>query len=366
MPWNKTLTNHTVPENMCDSEEDSETEKAWKTFAYCLIAFGSLVGNSLVILIIFRNCDMRSTINYFIVNMASSDFLFTVFVIPRLIAELYLGPETWLVGGTLGSILCKLDHFIQDISTAVSILSLVAIAFDRLYGVFFPMKAGLIDGRRICIIVLTGTWFLASVLHLHYFFAFKLKDRSEHLLCKYSWSAESAQVTFIIYSVCLFFFPGAVLVIVYTTIITRLWNTKIPGNHAERHKQRIAKRNRNVLRMVVAVVTVFICCWLPVNVSIYFVLFEWDHPPCYAKTLFFWIIFLAYSNGCITPFLYFIFNENFRKGFRRIFCCPCEIRGSLPSKSFSATRRSRTDTLNLKNLNDGLRKNSPNPRIARN
>ena len=145
--------------------------------------------------------------------MASSDFLFTVFVIPRLIAELYLGPETWVVGGTLGSILFKLDYFIQDISTAVSILSLVAIAFDRLYAVFFPMKVGLMDGRRICIMALTGTWLLGSVLHLHHFFAFKLNDRSEHLLCKYSWSAESAQITFITYSVCLFFFPGAVLVI---------------------------------------------------------------------------------------------------------------------------------------------------------
>ena len=179
MPWSKTLNNDTVPENMCESEEDSETEKAWKTFAYCLIASGSLVGNSLVIFIIFRNCGMRSTINYFIVNMASPDFLFTVFVIPRLIAEFYL-PGTWLVGGTLGSILCKLDHFIQDISTAVSILSLVAIAFDRLCGVFFPMKAGLIDGRRICIMVLTGKWLLGSLLHLHYFFAFKLNDRSDH------------------------------------------------------------------------------------------------------------------------------------------------------------------------------------------
>ena len=163
--------------------------------------------------------------------------------------------------------------------------------------------------------VLIGTWLLGSVLHLHYFFAFKLNDTSEHLLGKYRWRAESAQVTFIIYSVCLFFFPGAVLVIVYTTIITRLWKTKVPGNHTERHKQRIAKRNRNVLRMVVvvAVVIVFICCWLPVNVSIYFVLFQWAHPPCHAKTLFYWIIFLAYSNGCITPFLYFIFNENFLK-----------------------------------------------------
>ena len=57
----------------------------------------------------------------------------------------------------------------QDIATAVSILSLVAIAFNRFYGVVYPMKSGLISRGKICGLVLACTWFLGALLHVPYF-----------------------------------------------------------------------------------------------------------------------------------------------------------------------------------------------------
>ena len=328
-----------------------EFAEAWKTslktFAYCFIAIGSLLGNSLVIVVIFKNRSMRSTINYFIVNMASSDILFTMFVIPRLIAELYSQPLRWFVGGTLGSVFCKLDYFVQDISTAVSVLSLVAIAFDRFYGVVFPMKAGLLNGGKVCGMVLAGTWLLGTLLHLPYFYGYKLLKFDGDLYCLCDWAPlldnkKASRISFTILSMTFFFFPAAILIIVYSTIIITLWRNKTPGNQPLKHKKKIAKRNRNVLKMVVAVVVVFICCWLPVNVSIYIVLFQWGAIKSYNKTLFFWVILIAYSNGCISPFLYFIFNENFRQGFRKVFC-PRSVGGSLKSIPRSTKRRSCRD-----------------------
>ncbi|XP_068700941.1 QRFP-like peptide receptor [Montipora foliosa] len=368
MAGNMSMNNKTAPQVMCESPEDTPLETAWKTFSYSFIAFGSLLGNSFVIIVIFKNRSMRSTINYFIVNMASSDLLFTVFVIPRLISELYYEPGRWFVGGTFGSAVCKLDYFVQDISTAISIVSLVAIAFDRLHGVVFPMKAGLMDEGKVCKMVLTGTWFIVCLLHLHIFFAYKLSRKNNGLYCSFDWSLEAAKTTFVIFSTTLFFLPAVTLVAVYTIIIIRLWKTKFPGNQSKRQKQRIAKRNRNVLQMIVAVVIVFICCWLPVNVSIYLLLFHWSaDTPCYTKTLFYWVILLAYSNGSINPFLYFIFNENFRQGFRKVFCHHKDgnIPGPLRSKSNSLTRRSRPDAgIHLGVLNAGRREKTQTSRTA--
>lgn len=349
--------NESNPGLMCSFVEDTAAERNWKTFAYCFIALGSLLGNSLVILVIFKNRSMRSTINYFIVNMASSDILFTVFVIPRLISELYTAPGRWFLRGTLGSVLCKFDFFIQDITTAVSILSLVAIAFDRFYGVVFPMKAGLMNGRKVCGVVLAGTWILAALLHLPYFYAYKLYDDSK---CVYNWSplvdnVQASKVYFVILSITLFFFPATILTVVYSIIIITLWRKKFPGNQSQKDKKRVAKRNRSVLKMVVAVVVVFICCWLPVNVSIYVALFQWGpHAPCYVRTLFFWVILLAYSNGCISPFLYFIFNDNFRQGFRKVFCRRQHL-GSLRSNPRSTRRRTRTDAISLTSFKESVR-----------
>ena len=115
---NSTAKNESKPGAICAFLEDTSAEVNLKAFAYCLIAIGSLLGNSLVILVILKNRKMRSPINYLIINMASSDILFTVFVIPRLIVELYSAPHRWFVSGIFGSLLCKLDYFVQDIATA--------------------------------------------------------------------------------------------------------------------------------------------------------------------------------------------------------------------------------------------------------
>ena len=207
MSTNDTMNNVSHP---CGFAADPSTEKAWKTFAYSAIGFGSLLGNSLVILIIFKIRGMRSTINYFILNMAASDVLFTVFVIPRVISELHSAPHRWFVGGVLGSFLCKFDFFIQDVSTAVSILSLVAIAVDRFYGVVFPMKAGLMSSGTFRRRILAATWFVGALFHSPYFYAYKLYDDA---LCMYNWSPlldheKASTVYFLIMSITLFFFPG--------------------------------------------------------------------------------------------------------------------------------------------------------------
>ena len=333
--------------HQCGFPADPSIERAWKTFAYCVIGFGSLLGNFLVILIIFKIRGMRSTINYFILNMAASDVLFTVFVIPRVVSDLHSAPFRWFVGGVLGSFLCKLDFFIQDVSTAVSILSLVAIAVDRFYGVVFPMKAGLMSSGTFRRRILAATWFVSALFHLPYFYAYKLYDDA---LCVYNWSPfldheKTSTVYFLIMSITLFFFPAIILIIVYSIIIITLKRQKFPGNQSVKDKKRVAKRNRSVLRMVVAVVIVFICCWLPFNVSTYIALFRWGSKfPCHASSIFFWVVFIAYSNGCISPCLYFIFNENFRQGFGKVFFRG-GTRGSIRS-NLRSTRR-RTDDISL-------------------
>lgn len=344
MSANDTMNNVSHP---CGFAADPSTEKAWKTFAYSVIGFGSLLGNSFVILIIFKIRGMRSTMNYFILNMAASDLLFTVFVIPRVVSDLHSAPSRWFVRGVLGSFLCKFDFFIQDVSTAVSILSLVAIAADRFYGVVFPMKAGLMSSGTFRRRILAATWFVSALFHLPYFYAYKLYDDA---LCLYDWSPfldhkKASRVYFLIMSITLFFFPAIILTIVYSIIIITLKRQKFPGNQSVKDKKRVAKRNRSVLRMVVAVVIVFICCWLPFNVSMYIALFQWgSHVPCYTSSLFFWVVFIAYSNGCISPCLYFIFNENFRQGFGKVFYRG-GIRGSLRT-NLRSTRR-RTDDISL-------------------
>ena len=111
-------------------------EKVGKTFAYCLVFLVSLAGNTVIGIIVFKKKTMRKPINFLIVNMAMSDLLFPIFVIPGEIQRLYI--DSWLIGGPLGQALCKLVPFVLDVSLGVSIQSLNLIAVGRFRAVVYP------------------------------------------------------------------------------------------------------------------------------------------------------------------------------------------------------------------------------------
>ena len=159
-------------------------EKIGLTFAFCLIILISLVGNTLIGLIVYKTKTMRKPINFLIVNMAMSDLLFPIFWIPRLIQWLYI--NFWLIGGPLGQALCKLVTFLPDVSTAVSIQSLVLIAVGRFGAVVFPLRPPLISSK-LCPFFILATWIVAMVFHSPYLFALDLAEYHGVLVCDWHW-----------------------------------------------------------------------------------------------------------------------------------------------------------------------------------
>ena len=116
---------------------------------------------------------MQTVTNYLIANMAVSDFLITMLAVPRKITEILLGPRRWLIDGIVGSALCKSVHFLQDITTDVSILKLVVIiAIDRYRGIVFPLRQQLIKPAKFCKIILLLIWFVSMCVHSIYFYTF--------------------------------------------------------------------------------------------------------------------------------------------------------------------------------------------------
>ena len=128
------------------------------TFAYCLMFLVSVAGNTVVGLIVYKTKTMRTPINFFIVNMATSDLLFPIFLIPREIQLLYM--DSWQVSGPLGQALCKLVIFLSDVSLIVSIQSLILIAVDPFGTVVYPLRSPFISSK-ICPFFILATWIVA-------------------------------------------------------------------------------------------------------------------------------------------------------------------------------------------------------------
>ena len=121
MSENKNTTMNGTQSSSCPS--NLTTEKIGLTFVYCLIFILSVAGNTVIGVIVYKTKTMRKPINFFIVNMAMSDLLFPIFFIPWRIQTLCI--HSWLIGARLGQAVCKLATILPDMSSTVSIQSLV-------------------------------------------------------------------------------------------------------------------------------------------------------------------------------------------------------------------------------------------------
>lgn len=294
---------------------------------YCILLAFSVLGNSLVMLVVSRTNEIRATVNFFIFNMAVSDLIFTIVITPREITEVVSDiNRPWFLSGILGSATCKLCYFIQDVCTAVSMLTLVAIATDRYYAIVFPMRSGVITSKLRKVIVIS-IWIIAMGFVSPDLYVFRIKKSVQNTNlyeCFALWDEKPGFAYFLISSAFLFILPLMIMMVIYSIILVTIRRRKIPGSlessRARRHKER---RNRRVLKMVLAVLLAFLVCWLPCNIYIYMNYFGFrKHSTCNGKdTVFVVTLFLAYTNAAINPFIYFAFSENYRRAAVNIIKC---------------------------------------------
>lgn len=172
-------------------QSDTEAVKGVKILFYCVLLFMSIIGNSLVVAIVKMNKRMQSITNYLIANMAVSDIIITVLVVPRQITEILLGPRSWLMRGLLGSILCKSLSFVSDTTTDVSVFSLMVITVDRYRGILFPFQKQLWSPSKLCKIVIPLIWIISMSFHAVYFDIFRLVTYNGNAYCNVPWAPKS-------------------------------------------------------------------------------------------------------------------------------------------------------------------------------
>ena len=309
----------------CPPQADSSEFKFIKTAANSLLFFLSLVGNALSVTVIARNRRMRTVVHCLILNMAVSDLLVPVFVIPPRIVEIYIGPLRLLIGGAVGLAFCKLRPFIGDVSSAVSIISLVVIAFERYHAIAFPTKRSRI-GKKLCSALTVGSWLAPAVFYSTNFYTMRTLRFQGKTYCYHDWepafnTLKANETQFTVYFVLFLLLPLAVLIVLYSSIAAVLWSQQF-NNLGHVAQVRRAKENKQVTLMAVTVVAVFLVTWLPMNIYSFLYYFVWKGTlPCNAKSAFFFVDFLAYGYIAINPLVYYIFSESCRSGINGIFLC---------------------------------------------
>ena len=298
-------------------------EKIGITFAYCLISIASLTGNTVIGIIVYKTQTMRKPINFFIANMAMSDLLFPIFLIPWNIQKLYI--NSWLIGGPLGKALCKLVFFLIDVSSTVSVQSLVLIAVDRFGAVVFPLRSPLISSK-LCPFFILATWIVAIAVNSPVLFVNKLVEYPEGLFCEQHWNEVSGESSsfenyIVSYIVVFTFIPLALIAILYIIIYLKLRSQKIPGEQSANAGQHRQQRERNVLKMSIAIVFGSAVCWLP-HTILWFIRLYTDTiiwPNCGVSYFVYLVDFMALANCAINPCICLIFSRNCRNGLKALF-----------------------------------------------
>ena len=295
-------------------------------FAYCLIFLVSLAGNTVVGIIVYKTKTMRKPINFFIVNMAMSDLLFPVFLIPREIQLLY--NDSWLVSGPLGQALCKLVIFFSDVSLIVSIQSLVLIAVDRFGAVVFPLRYPLISSK-LCPFFILATWIVAMAFQSPKLFAYKLFEYPGSLLCEMRWNEAFGELSsienyYVSILVIFFIIPFVLLAILYVIIYLKVKSQKSPGERVRSANfgQQRQQRKRNMLKMAFAIVLGFAVCWLPLSIFWFLFFFVSDIWSCGSQHFIILAFFMARANCALNPCICFIFSRNYREGLKTLLRLP--------------------------------------------
>jgi len=303
-------------------QSDTDMIKGVKIFCYSLLLLFSVLGNSLLIAVIRRNKRMQTITNYLIANMAVSDILITVLAIPRQITEILLGPRRWLFNGLLGSLLCKSLSFFQDISTGVSILSLVAMAMDRYRGIVFPLRKELMmQPAKLCKIIISLIWLISMGFHLVYFYIFRIEGDDSETYCVLSWAPKfderkSQDIYFLIILICLIVIPTCLVVILYSAIILNLKRSRIASKGPSSCvTSRRLREDSKVVRMIMAILIGLVVCVIPITVCGILFYYVWDWKmPCGIENVVFAAHFILYSNASVNPCVYFILHDRYRRG----------------------------------------------------
>ena len=296
---------------------DSLATRSGRIIIYSVIILVSLTANSLVLAIVRRDKNMRKPINYFIMNLCCSDIFIAAVYMPRVLVTFVIGFE-WQLEGPLGIISCKIVASVYETAVTVSILTVVVISFERYLLLVFPLKS-IIDLRSSKFIII-AIWVVAIAFRWPIAYGIRLYIEKEKLFCHLKLNevfGEGAQKLYYnIILITLYAIPLGLIIIFYSIIIITLRRRKSVGQGLRQEDNREKKRNLRVLKMVMVVVAVFVVCWLLYFIRYIILSYGVQVPrPC---DLLFASFLLAHSNSAITPCLYFVFNENFRRGLQNL------------------------------------------------
>lgn len=289
------------------------------TVLYAVVILFGIFGNSLVIAVVWKTRAMHTTTNYLLVNLAASDILVLLWC-----------PSTYnfaVVGsvptGNLGDYLCR--FFIGDpvdtLCLGVTLFTLTVLAVERYQALVKPMATKYTLTKNSVSYAIAFIWILSVAISVPDFVYTHVDATTGKCISPLSAEANGFKGTYVAVAISFYILlPLLVITFCYCQILRGMFITHTicagPANgNSEKRKLAI---------LIIAVTVVFYVLFLPFGVFMLHVAYA-KHADGHKQsevelTMVKVLNFLIVANSSLNPMLYAFQSENYRTGFRNLFC----------------------------------------------
>lgn len=220
----------------------------------------------------------------------------------------------------------KAVSFVEILVAHGSILTILAISFERYYAICRPLEAGYKCTKKRAFHIIVIIWLVATIstvpmLAISELHETKYIDESVVPVCSNSLQQGWHPMYFIFIIFTFFGVPFLILVVLYVLITKKLTSeSRTLSSTSSNHRSKV---RRQVVIMLASVCVAFFVCLLPFRLMTLWIIFSTNEDivglgagPFY--NLLFTCRILLYVNSSVNPILYNLISSKFRAAFRGI------------------------------------------------
>nr|XP_036864743.1 olfactory receptor 2T29-like [Manis javanica] len=123
-------------------------------FIAFLMAF---MGNTVLILLIHSDAHLHTPMYFFISQLSLMDVTYISVTVPKMLVDQVTGVNT------ISALGCGMQMFLYSTLAGSEFFILASMAYDRYVAICLPLRYPVLMNHRVCILLASGGWFLASV-----------------------------------------------------------------------------------------------------------------------------------------------------------------------------------------------------------
>ncbi|XP_072268064.1 C-C chemokine receptor type 3-like [Pyxicephalus adspersus] len=296
------------PQPICEQEEAKQFLTYYISPLFFILFCVSVLGNSVILIILVRKEKFNSVTNIFFLNLIVSDLLFST-TLPFIAID---HSHNWI----FGKVFCKMHVAAFQIGFQSFVIFITLITIDQYFTIVHSWSTTSRSRVKCAVYISCSAWLLSMLFSIPDISIYAVVNNDYGAaVCKAHFSVEEQTYWWLIlghykHFVLFYICPLAFIIICYVGIGVKL------------AKCHIRKKSR-VLKVISFIAVIFFLCWTPYNVLM-FLMFK-KHIDLFAhcnsplQYVFHICQAVVYIHCCMNPFLYALLGTKFRRHFNCTF-----------------------------------------------